>query len=103
MYSLLSSPIYNLKSISVSHSEEIFLSSGIIGKSWAMLFASVACKVVIYDIKPKQIEAALTDIKQQLQRLEQESILRGTLNASEQFDKISGMIKIRKTLESYCC
>lgn len=68
-----------------------------------MLFASVGYKVVIYDIEPKQIEAALEDIKQQLQQLEQENSLRGTLGAKEQLEKISGLSRGQCALFYFRC
>lgn len=73
--------------------------SGLIGRSWAMLFASVGYNVVIYDIDAKQIENALTDVEHQLNNLEKNGLLRGKLTAEQQFKCIKGSTNLSEAVK----
>ncbi|XP_070568564.1 lambda-crystallin-like [Ptychodera flava] len=64
--------------------------SGLIGQSWAMLFASAGYSVHLYDIDPSLVANAMDKIKTQLLNLEKEGLLKGSLTADEQFALISG-------------
>ncbi|KAL8570554.1 hypothetical protein ACOMHN_008911 [Nucella lapillus] len=65
------------------------LGSGLIGRSYAMLFASGGFKVTLYDLDPDQVSKAKADIGEQLQQLESQGLLRGALSRQEQFDLIT--------------
>ncbi|XP_011181692.2 lambda-crystallin homolog [Zeugodacus cucurbitae] len=73
--------------------------SGLIGRSWSMLFASVGYQVVLYDSVPAQIENALKETEKELKSLESKGLLRGKLNASEQFALISGTTDIKELVK----
>lgn len=62
---------------------------GLIGRSWAMLFASAGYNVALYDVNPEVVESALADIEQQLKKLEESGLLRGHLSSNEQYQLIS--------------
>ncbi|KAK9873578.1 hypothetical protein WA026_023134 [Henosepilachna vigintioctopunctata] len=72
--------------------------SGLIGRSWAMLYASVGHKCWIYDIKPEQVKSALNDIEHQLRCLEQSGLLRGKLNARQQMLCITGTTSLEEAV-----
>ncbi|XP_021933761.1 lambda-crystallin homolog isoform X2 [Zootermopsis nevadensis] len=73
--------------------------SGLIGRSWAMLFASVGYSVYIYDIDKNQISSALNDIKEQTKILEEKKLLRGKLSASQQFALIKGTTHLEEAIK----
>ncbi|XP_043207249.1 lambda-crystallin homolog [Amphibalanus amphitrite] len=64
--------------------------SGLIGRSWAMLFAGAGYQVRLFDVVSSQIPSALEDIKGQLERLSASGLLRGTLSAQQQMELITG-------------
>jgi len=64
--------------------------SGLIGKSWAMIFASVGYEVVLYDVEASQVSQAIKNIREELVVFEREGTLRGELAASQQADLVSG-------------
>lgn len=74
--------------------------SGLIGGSWAMIFASVGYQVKIYDIVPEQIDTCLKRIDTELKRLEKESLLRGKLTADQQMKCITGTTDINELVKN---
>ncbi|XP_064595153.1 lambda-crystallin-like [Liolophura sinensis] len=62
--------------------------SGLIGRSWAMLFASARFEVCMFDVDKSQLEQAKTAVLEQLKDLESQGLLRGTLSVQQQYDSI---------------
>lgn len=67
-----------------------FNCSGLIGQSWAMLFASAHYNVTIYDINLEQVNTAYDKIKSEIETMGQKGILRGNLSAEQQIELIKG-------------
>ena len=74
---------------------------GIVGKQWAMIFASVGYKVVLFDIDEKQVSKALSDISANLKKFEEEGTLRGDVNAQQQSQFISGTNKLEECVKVF--
>lgn len=66
------------------------LFSGLIGRSWAMLFAGAGYCVHLYDVSQDLVANAIKDIEQQLTALAAAGLLRGTLSVAEQLQLIAG-------------
>merc|ERR1712071_199808 len=64
--------------------------SGLIGRSWAMLFCGAGYNVCMYDVTQDLVSKALEDIGHQLRELEASKMLRGSLNPAEQLALIKG-------------
>ncbi|XP_077977895.1 lambda-crystallin-like [Glandiceps talaboti] len=73
--------------------------SGIIGQSWAMIFASAGYKVYLYDVEPSFVAKAMDTIKISLQDLEKSGLLKGKLTADQQFGLISGVDNLESVVK----
>ncbi|XP_060944630.1 lambda-crystallin homolog [Limanda limanda] len=82
----------DMKSITV-------IGSGLIGRSWAMVFASGGYSVKIYDNQPGQAVNAIAEIRKQLQELEEAHMLRGELSAGQQLALLSSYDDLAQALE----
>ncbi|XP_026817903.1 lambda-crystallin homolog [Rhopalosiphum maidis] len=75
------------------------IGSGLIGQSWAMLFASARYNVIIYDINLELVNTAYEKIKSELKTMEKNGILRGNLTAEQQIELIKGVTKLEEVVE----
>uniref|UniRef100_A0A4W4HHY7 L-gulonate 3-dehydrogenase n=1 Tax=Electrophorus electricus TaxID=8005 RepID=A0A4W4HHY7_ELEEL len=76
----------------------LFSFSGLIGRSWAMVFLSGGYKVKLYDSQPGQASKAITEIRSVLE-LQEAQMLRGKLSASEQLALLSSHDDLSQALE----
>ncbi|KAJ6662315.1 hypothetical protein lerEdw1_012479 [Lerista edwardsae] len=72
---------------------------GIIGCSWAMVFASGGFQVKLYDIVEEQTTKALEKIDKQLKELEKTGMLKGSLKADQQLALISTSTDLKAAVE----
>ncbi|XP_041114741.1 lambda-crystallin homolog [Polyodon spathula] len=75
------------------------IGSGLIGRSWTMVFISAGYRVKIYDVQTGQATRAVEEISKQLKELEEAGMLRGSLSAQEQTSLISSQEDLGQTLE----
>ncbi|XP_076317411.1 beta Hydroxy acid dehydrogenase 1 [Tachypleus tridentatus] len=73
--------------------------SGLIGRSWAMLFASAGYKVSLYDIESQKVDEALQLIQEDLKMLQTKGYLRGTLSADQQLKLMSKSDTLSECME----
>lgn len=73
--------------------------SGLVGKSWAMIFASAGFRVCLFDVEASQTEKAIKDIKSQLESFEKDGVLRGDLTAAQQIELISANTDLKECLK----
>ncbi|XP_053483508.1 lambda-crystallin homolog [Ictalurus furcatus] len=73
--------------------------SGLIGRSWAMVFLSGGYRVKIYDNQPGQASRAIAEIRKQVEELQEAQMLRGNLSASEQLSQLSSHDDLSQALE----
>lgn len=64
-----------------------------------MVFLSGGYKVKIYDNKPGQASGAITEIRKQLEELQQSKMLRGNLSAAEQTSLLSSHDDLQQALQ----
>ncbi|XP_067842185.1 lambda-crystallin homolog [Heptranchias perlo] len=77
----------------------LIVGSGIVGRSWAMVFASAGYRVNLYDVVQQQVTFAIENIRQQLNELERTGMLRGTCKPEEQMLLISACSDLAQAVE----
>ncbi|KAF7650227.1 hypothetical protein LDENG_00129550, partial [Lucifuga dentata] len=75
------------------------IGSGLIGRSWAMVFVNGGYRVKIYDNQPGQSAKAVSEIRKELEKLDKAHMLRGTLNASQQLSLLSSFDDLPQALD----
>jgi len=83
----------------VGHKKVAILGSGLIGSSWAMVFASAGYRVSVFDVDEGRIRAALEEIAGKLEELEKSGSLRGKLCAKSQLALIKGAASLKEAVE----
>uniref|UniRef100_UPI0037E9508F lambda-crystallin homolog n=1 Tax=Semicossyphus pulcher TaxID=241346 RepID=UPI0037E9508F len=75
------------------------IGSGLIGRSWSMVFISGGYSVKIYDNQPGQAANAIKEIRKQLEELEEAHMLKGELSATQQHALLSCYDDLAPALE----
>lgn len=87
------------RSPSMESSHVAIIGSGLIGCSWAMVFAAGGFKVKLYDIAQQQLTTALENVRKQMKELEESGFLKGTLSAEKQLALISICTDMKAAVE----
>ncbi|XP_075448409.1 lambda-crystallin homolog isoform X2 [Ascaphus truei] len=77
----------------------VIIGSGLIGRSWAMVFASGGFRVKLYDIVQQQVSTAIEDIRKQMEELKKSGMLRGNLSVEEQMALVSGCSDLKLAVD----
>ncbi|XP_061313681.1 lambda-crystallin homolog isoform X4 [Pezoporus flaviventris] len=72
---------------------------GLIGRSWAMVFAAGGFKVKLYDVAQQQLTSALENIRKQMKDLEESGFLKGSLSVEQQLALISVCTDLKAAVE----
>ncbi|OCT93175.1 hypothetical protein XELAEV_18016240mg [Xenopus laevis] len=88
----------SLKMNNLQEGNIVIIGSGLIGRSWAMVFASGGFRVKLHDIVQEQVSTALEDIRKQMEELMKSEMLRGTLSMEDQMALISGCTDLKEAL-----
>ena len=75
------------------------IGSGLIGKNWAMIFASAGYTVSLYDSDPAQLTKVLPDVRAALADFEKKGVLRGKIGREDQIKLISVTSDIKECLK----
>lgn len=75
------------------------IGSGLIGRSWALVFISGGFTVKIYDKEPGMASSAVASIRQQVAQLQQKNMLRGQISASQQAALVSACDDLQQAAE----
>lgn len=75
------------------------IGSGLIGRSWALVFISGGLSVKIYDKEPGGASSAVHTLRQQVEQLQQKQMLRGELSASQQVALLSACEDLQQAVE----
>ena len=75
------------------------IGSGMVGKSWAMIFAASGYEVSMYDSDPNQLAKVRPDIAKMLEVYEKEGVLKGSTTPKEQLELIGVTSNLAECLE----
>ena len=75
------------------------IGSGMVGKSWAMIFAAGGYEVSMYDSDPNQLAKVRPDIAKMLEVYEKEGVLKGSTTPKEQLELIGVTSNLAECLE----
>ncbi|CAI2305105.1 unnamed protein product [Caenorhabditis sp. 36 PRJEB53466] len=72
--------------------------SGLVGSSWATIFASSGYNVQMYDISENQLKTALENVERNLRKLDEHGLRRGNLSAEEALQHVSATVSLEEVM-----